>query len=182
MSKHAGRTALYRLYDDADRLLYVGISRNPDVRWGQHSISKAWWSDVAHRTVEWHDTRIDAETAERNAIRAERPQHNVLGAPIKGFHDTPRPSLQDYPDPTPADLVELAMRTAMHDLRNQHREAQRQEADALAEYHEAIADAADAGMKQVDIADATGFTREHIRKVRMAVNAKRAADAPPAAP
>jgi len=66
--------------------------------------------------------------------------------------------------------------------RDQHHEAQRREAEALAEYHEAIADAANAGVKQVDIVSTTGYTREHIRKVRKTVNDRRAADAPPAAP
>lgn len=30
------RTALYRLYDAGDRLLYIGISNNPEARWARH--------------------------------------------------------------------------------------------------------------------------------------------------
>lgn len=49
MPKHPGRTALYRLYAKRKRLLYVGISHNPDVRWGQHSLKKAWWPEALRR-------------------------------------------------------------------------------------------------------------------------------------
>lgn len=79
MAKHPGRTALYRLLDKDGRLLYIGVSHKPDVRWGQHSESKSWWSEVDQRKVEWHDTRAAAERAELAAIAAERPMYNVVG-------------------------------------------------------------------------------------------------------
>lgn len=75
-----GRTALYRLRAADHRLLYVGISANPDLRWGQHSITKPWWSAVEHRELEWHESRALAEAAERAAIRSERPVWNVVHA------------------------------------------------------------------------------------------------------
>jgi predicted GIY-YIG superfamily endonuclease len=37
------RTALYRLYDATDQLLYVGISTNPEERWKTHTMLKSWW-------------------------------------------------------------------------------------------------------------------------------------------
>ncbi|MFF8784754.1 GIY-YIG nuclease family protein [Streptomyces sp. NPDC015125] len=75
--KHADRTALYRLYAKRKRLLYIGISRNPDVRWGQHSLTKDWWHEVERREVEWFDTRKEAEEAERQAIKSEDPRWNT---------------------------------------------------------------------------------------------------------
>jgi predicted GIY-YIG superfamily endonuclease len=81
MPKHPGRTALYRLFDANDQLLYVGVARNPDVRWATHSQSKPWWSSVERRAVEWHDDRASAERAELAAIRMEKPLHNVVGTP-----------------------------------------------------------------------------------------------------
>ncbi|MFF4403637.1 GntR family transcriptional regulator [Streptomyces sp. NPDC001404] len=72
------RTALYRLYDADDRLLYVGISSMPRTRWQQHASSKDWWPDVATREVEWHETRVGAAAAEAEAIRAEKPAHNRM--------------------------------------------------------------------------------------------------------
>lgn len=62
------RTALYRLYDAAGRLLYVGVAANPERRWEQHSRDKAWWPEVERRTCEWLDTRGQAERQEREAV------------------------------------------------------------------------------------------------------------------
>ncbi|MGQ4353182.1 GIY-YIG nuclease family protein [Streptomyces drozdowiczii] len=81
MPKHPGRTALYRLFNAAGQLLYVGISHKPDVRWGQHSENKPWWPAVDRRVVEWHDTRSAAEKAELVAISQEQPLHNKVGTP-----------------------------------------------------------------------------------------------------
>lgn len=81
MSKHPGRTALYRLFGKDDHLLYVGVATNPDVRWASHSHSKPWWPSVERRAVEWHESRAGAERAELAAIRTEKPLHNVVGTP-----------------------------------------------------------------------------------------------------
>lgn len=81
MPRHPGRTALYRLYDKDETLLYVGVSHNPDVRWGQHSLLKEWWPAVVRRDIEWHDTRTGAERAELAAIVKEKPLHNTVGTP-----------------------------------------------------------------------------------------------------
>ncbi|MFC8463367.1 hypothetical protein [Streptomyces sp. NPDC057250] len=83
------RTALYRLYDAADVLLYIGISHQPDVRFAQHASDKPWWTDVARRDVEWHDDRPSAEAAEAEAIRAEDPEHNGTFSPRRRYsaHD-----------------------------------------------------------------------------------------------
>ncbi|MEU0818899.1 GIY-YIG nuclease family protein [Streptomyces mirabilis] len=80
----AERTALYRLYDAAGRLLYVGITDNPERRWRQHARDKAWWSDVEDRSCEWFDTRGQAERHEREVVQNESPLHNeLLRAPIR---------------------------------------------------------------------------------------------------
>lgn len=68
---------LYRLFDQHDKLLYVGIATNPKDRWQSH-YAKEWWSQVARKTVEWHDTRQGAEQAEAKAISDEHPRHNKL--------------------------------------------------------------------------------------------------------
>lgn len=71
-----GRTALYRLYDNDDRLLYIGISGAPKIRMGQHATDKDWWPEVTTREFEWYDSRKEAAEAEVTAIRKERPAHN----------------------------------------------------------------------------------------------------------
>ena len=76
MVVQAERTALYRLYNSADQLLYIGISADPKVRWAQHAVDKDWWPQVLRRDVEWMPSRAQAEAAERHAIVSEKPVHN----------------------------------------------------------------------------------------------------------
>lgn len=78
-------TAVYRLFDAADRLLYVGIGRNPMTRWAAHAEQHAWWSDVAHFTVVWHPTRKEAAGEERRALHGESPVHNTHGTARHGL-------------------------------------------------------------------------------------------------
>jgi len=74
-------TTLYRLYGADDVLLYVGTSVAPQDRWEQHARNKLWWSSVQRATVEWHPHRAAALTAEREAIRSEKPLHNDKATP-----------------------------------------------------------------------------------------------------
>ncbi len=79
-----GKThALYRFFDEAGDLLYVGITVDIGARWNAHSKDKPWWSDVRSCTVEPHPDRPAVLAAERAAIVAERPKHNVV-------HNRPR--------------------------------------------------------------------------------------------
>ncbi|WP_200308221.1 type II toxin-antitoxin system prevent-host-death family antitoxin [Streptomyces adelaidensis] len=80
MSTATQRTALYRLYDSSDALVYIGISTQPETRWTQHASDKPWWPLVARKEVEWHADREQAEIAERTAVRAEAPLYNTAGA------------------------------------------------------------------------------------------------------
>lgn len=75
------RTALYRLYGADDRLLYVGITNNPEVRWQTHAREKVWWPKVTHKTLEWFETRKSAERVERIEILEERPAYNLQHNP-----------------------------------------------------------------------------------------------------
>lgn len=95
------RTALYRLFDSDDSLLYVGISKNPDQRIGTHKAERPWWALIARSTVEWYDSHIEAARAEAVAVREEAPSMNRAlpaedGSPRYALRE-PRPS-----DPAPA--------------------------------------------------------------------------------
>jgi predicted GIY-YIG superfamily endonuclease len=70
--------ALYRFYDDANRLLYVGITSAPRLRFDQHRAAKPWWEDIVVREVTWYPTRELLAAAEKSAIRRERPLYNVV--------------------------------------------------------------------------------------------------------
>jgi predicted GIY-YIG superfamily endonuclease len=78
-----GRTALYRLRDTSRVLLYIGISENPEARFARHESLQPWWPQVDHSltTIEWLDTRKEAEAAEDEAIRTEHALYNVARSP-----------------------------------------------------------------------------------------------------
>jgi hypothetical protein len=71
--------SLYRHFDNAGRLLYVGISLNAFHRLAQHKQHSHWFSRVAHVEIERFPTRMAALLAERAAIRDEKPLHNIAG-------------------------------------------------------------------------------------------------------
>lgn len=75
-----GACSLYRYYDEAGRLLYVGIAKDPNMRDNQHRDRSKWHRFSIDRRVEWHDTRNDALRAERDAITTEAPIFNLAHA------------------------------------------------------------------------------------------------------
>lgn len=82
------RTALYKHYNEAADLLYVGISVRPGERLSEHLAGSHWADEIAHVSLEWFATREDAEKAERIAIRDESPWHNIAHnspCPIRAF-------------------------------------------------------------------------------------------------
>jgi hypothetical protein len=64
--------------DAAGRLLYVGITADPEHRWRAHGQVQTWWQQVATIDVEHFATRGAAEDAERVAIKSERPEFNRM--------------------------------------------------------------------------------------------------------
>lgn len=71
---------LYRFFNSADELLYVGITNNPPLRFGCHQIQKSWWSDVATIKMQHYGDRGELIAAECQAIRNERPRYNIIQA------------------------------------------------------------------------------------------------------
>lgn len=69
--------ALYRHFDAAGALLYVGIALDPVSRLSAHRRKSKWADEITTVTVEYFPTWREAERAERAAIAAERPLHNV---------------------------------------------------------------------------------------------------------
>jgi len=70
------QAALYRVYDKAGRLLYIGVSRNPRDRWYQHSRKAPWWSQASWIDYCVYRNENVALDAERHAICDEQPLHN----------------------------------------------------------------------------------------------------------
>lgn len=74
------QTSLYRYFDAAGVLLYVGITSRRTGRSLQHAAEKSWWSEVARAEYEHFATREEAARRERLVIATERPRHNITGA------------------------------------------------------------------------------------------------------
>ena len=73
----AGVFALYRFFAEDGSLLYVGLTVNPGARLRKHKAEKPWWSTIASITIEQHTSLEELRKAERDAIRTEKPAHNI---------------------------------------------------------------------------------------------------------
>jgi excinuclease UvrABC nuclease subunit len=77
MSEPVGPT-VYRVYDEWDRLIYVGSTKQIAKRLVGHRYM-SWWSGLTARVdVEHFDTMDEARAAEMEAIRTEDPAYNVF--------------------------------------------------------------------------------------------------------
>lgn len=70
------RCALYRHFDIADILIYVGVSSAPIIRGKQHAATADWTRFAVRMEAVWYASREEAEAAEIRAIRAELPVFN----------------------------------------------------------------------------------------------------------
>jgi predicted GIY-YIG superfamily endonuclease len=68
--------AVYRHFNAAGEILYIGMTANPEERERCHSFCSRWFADVERIELEWFPTRAEAFAAERRAIRAETPPFN----------------------------------------------------------------------------------------------------------
>lgn len=71
-------TALYRWFDDRDRLLYVGISDAMLARVQSHILASSWMDFAARATIVRYATRREAAEAETAAIKDEQPLFNDI--------------------------------------------------------------------------------------------------------
>lgn len=74
--------AVYRAFNVAGALLYVGVSDHPKRRFQQHATDKYWWrQDVSRWEVAWFPDREAALAEEARAIHDETPAYNIAGIP-----------------------------------------------------------------------------------------------------
>jgi prophage antirepressor-like protein len=79
-TKHkAGKVphTLYRMFDEDDALLYVGISLTAFQRLMNHRSTKKWWREIARMDFKHYPSYETARDAERKAIAEEDPQYNI---------------------------------------------------------------------------------------------------------
>lgn len=67
---------LYRHYDSAGRLLYIGQTVSAFGRMMAHVHGSAWAEQIAKITLEHFQCRGEARCAEAEAIEAEKPLYN----------------------------------------------------------------------------------------------------------
>ena len=72
------QAAVYRHFDAAQRLLYIGSSANPFSRMANHEHLTEWATDIVTVTIEWLPSRQEALLAEWVAIQEERPIYNIV--------------------------------------------------------------------------------------------------------
>lgn len=70
--------ALYRYFDSADRLLYVGKSIDWERRRRQHRRHASWYALKKYNTVVYYACAEDLSRAEVIAIRVEKPLFNKV--------------------------------------------------------------------------------------------------------
>lgn len=68
---------IYRLYDKAGALLYIGATGGLATRLRRHKRHPFWGYDIASHTYERYADMRTASEAEALAIRTEHPMHNV---------------------------------------------------------------------------------------------------------
>ncbi|MGI8900685.1 MAG: hypothetical protein ACR2HA_07105 [Nocardioides sp.] len=78
-------TTLYRAFDSRGRLLYVGISDSPFLRFGQHDGCSGWAAHATRLDLERFQSREAAAATEATAIRDEDPVWNMAGRPMGRF-------------------------------------------------------------------------------------------------
>lgn len=84
---------IYRAYDAAGRLLYVGITRGLRARFRQHFEESLWIDQVARLEFEPGYTEAEARSEEERQIKGLRPIHNKIHAlPDKATRTGPLPS------------------------------------------------------------------------------------------
>jgi hypothetical protein len=70
--------AVYRIWNEAGVLIYVGTSTTPFARFAQHR-AREWWPQATRIDLEWFPSSEEARRAESRAIAAESPIFNVAG-------------------------------------------------------------------------------------------------------
>lgn len=75
--EEAAHPVVYRCFDAARHLLYIGSTRRWSARRTLHITESPWWGEVAEVVCETFNSITEARLAERLAIQAEHPKYNV---------------------------------------------------------------------------------------------------------
>jgi predicted GIY-YIG superfamily endonuclease len=109
-------TALYRLYDANDALLYLGITQDPNQRWAQHRRRQHWWLEVARKEVVWIGCRAQAEATEAEALLVEKPRYDRHLSGI--YRNDPPSTVRQHADPEAERKIQAALTAMGSDIRS----------------------------------------------------------------
>lgn len=100
-------TFVYRFFDAADRLVYVGITCEPAARWKNHARYKQWWADVVRIEAILYPCRHAALDEELRVIREESPLRNIKDAVAALKERQVQMKVAPAPAPQKPDLDEI---------------------------------------------------------------------------
>ena len=80
---------VYRYYDSADRLLYIGSTYSFSTRAAAHERDATWWPDVTAVKLERFPDQLSSLSAEIYGIKTEGPIHNK--AHVVAYEPPPAP-------------------------------------------------------------------------------------------
>ncbi len=99
---------LYRWFNSANQLLYVGISLSAFNRAKKHAVDASWYNEASKMTVKHFKNRTAALKAEKRAIEKERPAFNLVHngkRPNRFSHIIPEETVEP-PTPVKMFLIE----------------------------------------------------------------------------
>lgn len=145
-------TIVYRIYDAADELIYVGYSAVGLGRLTQHSSRSKWWPEIAAVRIEHFDNMLAALERETELIRSAKPRYNVAGA---------RRYLNASPNSQPLDTERLEAVVAAW------RVAKAEEREARSQFSVSIRAARADGVTLRELATDLGVSRERVRQLSL---------------
>ena len=84
--------SVYRIYDAAGELMYVGVTKRGHKRQTEHVAHKRWADEMAETQWEHYPTREEALHREAHLIRTHHPRYNK----IHRLPDAGQPERQEY--------------------------------------------------------------------------------------
>ena len=147
---------VYRIFDAAGVLLYIGRTMRLGLRLSEHRKAQPWWPEVANIDLALFDDADDAKREERRAILAEHPRHNKERLPVAATSRAPLLVWTPLPDDLKARIAVAARERSRTPVRSPGRDDQ-----LAAVLYEALS----LGCQPSPVANAAGLLADHIKRL-----------------